>query len=105
MARYDDLDTQNLTVVGICGAVGTFVCIVGLQVLYYQFESGEYARKVLSAPQVTTESVLAEQRGRLNSYGWVDREQQLVAVPIDQAMTEVVAREQRAVTRDSADAN
>ena len=105
MARYDDLDTQNLTVIGICGAVGTFVVIVGLQVMYHQFESKELARKVLSAPQTTAESVLNDQRSKLASMGWVDRSKQVVAVPIDDAMNQVVAREQKALIRESANAN
>ncbi len=105
MARYDDLDTQTVTVIGVCGAVGTFVIIVALQVLYYNYEAGEIARKVLAAPQTGTESVLSEQRSRLASYGWVDRQQQIVSVPIDEAMAFVVAREQRAVSKDSANAN
>jgi hypothetical protein len=105
MARYDDLNTQNLTVIGLCGAVGTFVIIIALQVMYYQFEAHEYARKVLAAPQISSDSVLNEQRNRLASYGWIDREQQIVSVPIDDAMSQVLAREQRAVIRDSANAN
>ena len=105
MARYDDLNTQNISVIGLCGAVGTFVIIIALQVMYYQFESREYARKVLSVPQIGSESVLSEQRGRLASYGWIDREQMIVAVPIEEAMSQVVAREQQAVMRDSANAN
>lgn len=105
MARYDDLNTQNISVVGLCGAVGTFVIIVALQVLYYNFESQEMARKVLNVPQVGSESILSEQRARLSSYGWVDREQMIVSVPIDEAMAQVLAREQQAVMRTSANAN
>jgi hypothetical protein len=105
MARYDDINTQNITVIGLCGAVGTFVLIVALQVMYYQFESREMARKVLSAPQVGPESVLNEQRTRLATYGWIDREHQLVAVPIDVAMSQVLSREQQVALGNSANAN
>ena len=105
MARYDDMNTQNLTVIGICGAVGTFVVIIALQVMYHHFESQEIARKVLSVPQTAAESALNEQRSKLASMGWVDRDQQVVAVPIEDAMSHVLAREQRALVRESANAN
>ncbi len=105
MARYDDLNTQNISVIGLCGAVGTFVLILGLQVMYYHYESLEMSRKVLAAPLAGPESVLNEQRNRLASYGWVDREQQIVAVPIDEAMSQVIAREQQLAMRNSANVN
>lgn len=105
MARYDDLDTKNLVVVGICGAVGTLLSVVALQVLYYKYESSEYTRKVLSVSKIASDSVLAEQRGKLSSYAWVDREQNIVTIPIDQAMSDVVAREKRATSKDSTNAN
>lgn len=105
MARYDDMNTQNLTVIGICGAVGTFVVIIALQVMYHHYESQEIARKVLSVPQTASESALNEQRSKLASMGWVDRDQQVVAVPIEDAMSQVLAREQRAMIRESANAN
>ena len=104
MARYDDVNTQNITVIGLCGAVGTFVVIVALQVMYYHFESREMARKVLSVPHVGPESVLNEQRAKLASYGWVDREQNVVAVPIEIAMTHVLSREQQVAMGNSANA-
>lgn len=105
MARYDDVNTQNVTVIGLCGAVGTFVIIVALQVMYYQFESREMARKVLNVPQAGPESVLNDQRARLSSYGWVDRDQQVVAVPIDVAMNQVLTREQQVALGNSSNAN
>jgi len=105
MARYDDMNTQNLTVIGICGAVGTFVLIIALQVMYHHYESQEIARKVLSVSQTASESALNEQRSKLASMGWIDRDQQVVAVPIEDAMSQVLAREQRALVRESANAN
>jgi len=105
MATYDDVSTQNITVMGICGAVGTFVIIIGLQSMYYRFESQEYQRKVVTAPTVGPDSLLNDQRSRLNAYGWIDRERRLVGIPIDDAMTLTVVRENQQKTRSSDDAN
>jgi hypothetical protein len=105
MATYDDVSTQNITVMGICAAVGTFVIIIGLQSMYYRFESQEYQRKVVTAPTVGPDSLLNDQRSRLNAYGWIDRERRLVGIPIDDAMTLTVVRENQQKTRSSDDAN
>lgn len=104
MAHYDDLNTQNLTVIGICGAVGTFVTVLGLQVMYHHFESREAARKVLSVPEIGAESVLTEQRARLAEMGWLNRDKQILAVPIEEAMSHVLSREQRALLQESGNA-
>ena len=105
MATYDDVSTQNITVIGICGAVGTFVIIIGLQSMYYRFESQEYQRKVVTVQTVGPDSLLNDQRSRLNSYGWIDRERRLVGIPIDDAMSLTVVRENQQKIRSVDDAS
>lgn len=38
------------------------------------------------APSADLEELRAEEDARLSSYGWIDREQQVVHIPIDRAM-------------------
>jgi hypothetical protein len=101
MATYDDVSNQNITVIGLCGAVGTFVIIIGLQAMYHNFELREFERKVVKAPTIGPESFLSDQRNRLNTYGWVDREKQIVAIPIEEAMALTVNRESQKQKRGS----
>jgi len=90
MARYDDLHTGTITLVGIVSAALTFVIIVAAQVLYYQFQAIEHQRKVVDAPLVLTNEMIEEQQTELNTYSWVDREKGAVSIPIEKAMSEVL---------------
>jgi hypothetical protein len=90
----DGLHAPALVVWGVVAAIGTFVIIVGLQALFLNFQSEQEAKQntVTSAT-----SLLAEQRAKINRYGWLDRENGVVAIPIDRAI-ELTAQEMR---RDS----
>ncbi|WP_339743429.1 hypothetical protein [uncultured Rubinisphaera sp.] len=90
MARYDDLHTGTITVVGIISAVITFVIIVAAQVLYYQFQTIEHQRKNIDAPLVLTENALKVQNEELNSYSWIDQEKGTVSIPIEKAKQQVL---------------
>ncbi len=90
MARYDDLHTGTITLVGIVSAVITFVIIVAAQVLYYQFQSIEHQRKSVDVPLAQTDAALKIQNEELNSYSWIDREKGSVSVPIEVAKKEVL---------------
>jgi hypothetical protein len=92
-AKYDDLNTPMIAIVGFVSAIFTFVLIVGFQAGYYYVESSvEMARNKAVGP-TRADTVLAEQRGKLASYGWADRDQNQVAIPVTQAMA-LVVREQ-----------
>lgn len=88
--RYDDPDVPASAVVGIVGAILLFVIIVGLQALFYRMEGQELARKVYDQPYQELQQLDADQLEVLNSYGWVDQQQQIARIPIERAMTLVV---------------
>jgi len=48
--------------------------------------------RIDAAPQFEFETYLAEQRARLNSYAWVDRQRGIAHIPIERAMA-LYARE------------
>ncbi|MBA4031256.1 MAG: hypothetical protein C0478_10270 [Planctomyces sp.] len=95
MAKYDDLNVRGIAVAGIASVVIVIVCIVGIQAVYFDYKQREDQKKVVDAQPVFADSVLAEQRSRLNEYGWIDKEKQIVAIPIDRAM-EIVVKEEAA---------
>ena len=94
--RYDDPDVPASAVVGILGAVLLFVIIVGLQGLFYSMEKRELTRKIADDPYEPLKHLDADQRGVLNSYGWVDQKEQIVHIPIHRAMELVVEESQTA---------
>ena len=53
-------------------------------------ERSEVERKVITVESGQAKNLLAEQEARLNRSGWIDREQGVVAIPIDRAMQLVV---------------
>ena len=82
----DGLDTPALATSGLVAAIGTFVLIVGLQVMYLRFEAAQEKKNLTSAGRASAASLLAEQRSKINRYGWIDRANDVVAIPIDLAM-------------------
>jgi hypothetical protein len=83
---YDDLDT---TMIGVAGGLSVLILIVlvlGVQSLYFAYNSLEFDQKVLAAPTTEANQILREQRARLDSYGWVDKESRRVKIPIDRAI-------------------
>jgi hypothetical protein len=75
------------------GIVLTFVIIVLLQVLYHRTEAREYERKIIAAEPVELIELRQQQAGQLSGYGWVDREQGIASIPIEEAMKQVVDEE------------
>ena len=82
----DGLNAAALLTAGIVAAIGTFVIVVGLQVLYLLY-SREYVEPVSAGPNAArARALLAEQRSKMNRYGWLDQAKDVVAVPIGRAI-------------------
>jgi hypothetical protein len=92
MQQYEDLNTPMIAVVGLLGTLLTIILILIVQVLYYTASNQGEIEKVIKAPTTASDSLLAEQEVKLTRYGWINRENKLVAIPIERAM-EVVVRE------------
>lgn len=90
--RRDDPDIAMTTLVVVVGTVLTFVIVVFLQAVFYRAETAEYERKVVNESPKKLRSVRAEQSAVLNDYRWVDRENGVVAIPIERAMEILVER-------------
>jgi hypothetical protein len=94
-ANRDDLDTSLTAVVVLVGAILTFVAIVAVQALFYQVQQREFERKVVASEPAELRSLQADQLGDLNSYRWIDKQNGVVAIPIDEAMKRIVEEESR----------
>jgi hypothetical protein len=100
-AKYDDLNTPLIAIIGFVSAIFTFVAIIGFQAGYYYVESAVNIAKTRAVGPTKNETILAEQRGKLSSYGWADRDAQAVSIPIEQAMS-LVVKEQAAMAGSNA---
>jgi len=90
MDRHNDLNPVNVAWVGFLGALVTLVIILALQVLYYATVERETEQKLIQVPTTESDTLLAEQAVKLTRYGWIDRDKQQVAIPIERAMDLVV---------------
>lgn len=85
-------------------AIG-FLVFVGISLVVLHFYYTERIDQAVFVPPVPfakprlqtndvdeLDKLQAEQRARLGSYAWVDREKNIIAIPIESAMKHVVAR-------------
>jgi hypothetical protein len=87
-----DPSASSTMLVGLIGAIALVVIIAGLSALYYGSAREEWEGKFLARSAAELTDVRAAQQAELEGYRWVDREQGVVAIPIERAM-ELVARE------------
>lgn len=92
-ANYDDLNIPAIGTLGVVSALLSFATIIGTQAIYYAYERAQFETKRVQVPFADSDHKLNEQRGRISNFGWVDRKNDVVAIPIDQAM-DLVVKEQ-----------
>jgi hypothetical protein len=98
MAKYDDLNTKQIFIVGIGSVVVTIVTILAVQYVYYLLVDGHREYLQAESSYRRQNQALAEQVETISRYG-ADPETGKVVIPIGQAM-ELVAKESR---RDESD--
>lgn len=87
MARYDDLDVPAIAFVGVISIVVTYVAIAGVQVLYYEYIKLEDHKKQTMIPVSAATLEIEQQEDKLNQVGWINKDSQVVAIPIESAKT------------------
>lgn len=92
MAKHEEVNTLVIAAIGLISAVLLFVLIVGLEVLYYNYENKEETKKVYDQRYEEIAGLRAVQEAELNSYRWIDKERGIVGIPIERAM-ELVAKD------------
>jgi hypothetical protein len=81
-------------VVGALGVILTVVIILALQVLFYRTAQREFVTKVVEVGSEKLRNAESAQREMLEGYRWVDRENGVVALPIERAMELIVEESQ-----------
>src|SRR5690606_21472899 len=88
--NYNDLNVPMIAVVGVMACIITLATVLGFHVLYYRAEKQQTLEKVVRAESAEAGNLLANQQAKLARYGWLNREQGQVAIPIERAMDIVV---------------
>jgi hypothetical protein len=99
--QTEDLDSRKILLVG-AGTLGLVGVTLGLVLLFMRLAGIEGPKVAPPAafppPRLQSDDAgdlrdyQAEQRAKLESYGWADRERGLVRIPIERAMAMVAAR-------------
>ena len=86
----DDLDSTRVVGVAFAGAFFVAAFILFVQAWFYSVQRDDDARK--GTKPMAVQKYEAEQAKTLGSYGWVNREQQKVHIPIETAKKAVVSQ-------------
>lgn len=86
MVQKDDVDATAVTIIAIFGSILAFVGIIGAQVLYYRVTRDSDYKTQVAVGAAELHDVQTAQRAQVNSYRWVDKEKEVVAIPIERAM-------------------
>jgi hypothetical protein len=87
-----DPKASPTAVVGIVGILLLVASVIGTQALYYGTERFEVEQKVYNPPVIEIADIRAEQFARIHRVAWIDKEKEVVAIPIERAM-ELAVRE------------
>jgi len=91
MANRQEPNIARILVIGAVAGILVIVLVIGAQGWYLQEVHEETAVKWEDTPVLWLATLRAGQREKINSYRWVDRQKQTVAIPIDKAMTLLIA--------------
>jgi hypothetical protein len=80
-----DINFRLLMVVWVVGAMLLLVIVLAVDAFYQATEQSEYAQYA-DVQNLSLAELRIEQQTRLNTARWVDRDNQVVAIPIDEAM-------------------
>ncbi len=103
MAKYDDLDTKQIFIIGIASVVVTVVTIMAVQYVYYLLVSGHEVQLAKDSNYRRQNQFLADQSERISQYG-ADPDTGNVTIPIQKAM-ELVAKQSDTDQQSEDDSN
>ena len=92
MAQKEQANVPLLLTIGAVSGFLLLVLAIGVQAWFLREVQREVAVKWENVPVQPVAGKKIEQLMRINSYRWVDKNRQRIAIPIDEAM-QIVAKE------------
>ncbi len=86
----DKVNVGQISLIAIVGIAVTYAIVVVLQIMYFKMKDDMEARRGTGSSMEAGIEVRAEQQTRLNSYGYVDKENGVVRLPIGVAMERTI---------------
>jgi hypothetical protein len=88
--------TPTLLLIFMVAAILLVTCIIAMQAFFLGQFQQEEEMKFAQNPNTTLLQSRGEQIQRISTYRWIDRQKQIVAIPIDDAMKLLVQRKEEA---------
>ncbi len=88
----ESTSTAFFVTVGVIVVVVVVLLVIGY---FYSYEQALSDQRLVETRIEAVEAYEAEQRERLETYGWADAEKTTVHIPIERAMEKVAEREGR----------
>ena len=85
MAYKEDVDSQLIITIGAVSGFLLIVLAIGLQAWFVSEEETELNSKSANAVNYQLADLRNEQLSNITTYRWIDRDKQIIAIPIDQA--------------------
>lgn len=86
-----DPDALTTATVGIVGTILVIAAVAFLQGLYESVNRREFQRKIVAEAPAELTDLRAAQLRKLSATAWVDKQNGIVAIPIEKAMALLVA--------------
>jgi hypothetical protein len=86
MAYKDDTNAPLIITIGAVSGFLVIVLAIGLQAWFLNEEHQEIQQKWDGSVNVRLVDLRKQQEATINSYRWIDREKQIAAMPVDEAM-------------------
>jgi hypothetical protein len=91
MANGQGIKIGHILVIGAVAGFLLIVLVIGVQGWFLQEVHRETTAQWGDTPIRWLAELRAAQQERINTYRWVDRQKQIVAIPIDEAMKLLIA--------------
>jgi len=86
MAYREDVDSQLILTIGAVSGFMVIVAVIGLQAWYMSEERRELDQKYATTANPQLVELRKTEQANLTKYRWIDKDKQVAAVPIDEAM-------------------
>ena len=90
--KHDDPTAAPVIVAGLAGSLVVVAAVIALVALTHRTESKLERELVYDAPSIKVEQLHAEQEADLHTPRWIDKENGIVSIPINDAI-KLVSRE------------
>lgn len=90
--KTDDINMPMIITIVIASLLLLATIVIGMQAVFFYAQNRELQVKVIDPPNWEIENLIAQQLANIQSYRWIDRKNDIVAIPIDRAVELTITR-------------